>query len=98
MKNKNKSKKIQKFLAQQSGASGMNKNQEMDAMYKEKKEKLKREQKGAHTRNLWPSLANIQIFLLRDCGVSAAREMALLFKQAPKSKAELAREKTANKL
>ena len=71
MKNKNKSKKIQKFLANQGGGGrdGMSKNQEQDELYKEKKEKLKREQ--------------------------AAREMALLFKQAPKSKSEIAREKVA---
>ena len=72
MKNKNKSKKIQKFIQQQTGANGLNRNQEQEKMYREKKEKLKREQE--------------------------AREMALLFKQAPKSKAEIAREKAAKKI
>lgn len=72
MKNKNKSKKIQKFIQQQTGANGMSRNQEQEKMYREKKEKLKKEQE--------------------------AREMALLFKQAPKSKAEIAREKAAKKM
>ena len=72
MKNKNKSKKIQKFIQQQTGKNGLNRNQEQEQMYAEKKAKLKKEQ--------------------------AAREMALLFKQAPKSKAEIAREKAAKKM
>ena len=57
MKNKNKSKKIQKFIQQQTGANGMNRNQEQEKMYREKKEKLnaarankKREKDGTHKK------------------------------------------------
>ena len=44
MKNKNKSKKIQKFIQQQTGKNGLNRNQEQEKMYAEKKAKLKKEQ------------------------------------------------------